>query len=177
MPPQKNSGNKKAKRETGISIKNRRFVADMLADYRREGRIQDVYIGRVTRKLGNGRVEVFYVARETEKTFNKNGEEIEKEVCNAYEKQASIKGSFRGRGKHSVWIDVGTAVAISNNGLNMYEICAVITRDQLKDIAKEIYVDERVLVGVQDGEIQEENAIEFDNDAGEEQLDVDVDEI
>jgi hypothetical protein len=176
MPPQKNSGNKKAKRETGISVKNRRFVSDMLSDYRKDGKIENVYIGRVTRKLGNGRVEVFYVAREIEKTFNKSGEEVEKEVYNAYEKQATIKGSFRGKGKHSVWIDVGTAVAISNNGLDMYEICAVITRDQLKDIAKEIYVDERVLVGVQDGEIKEENAIEFDNDA-DEKLDVNVDEI
>lgn len=177
MPPQKNSGNKKAKRETGISVKNRRFVADMLADYRIEGKIQDVHIGRVIRKLGNGRVEVFYVAKETEKTFNKNGEEVQREVYNSYEKQASIKGSFRGKGKHSVWIDVGTAVAISNNGLDMYEICAVITRDQLKEIAKEIHVDERVLVGVQDGEIQEENAIEFDNDADDENLEVNIEDI
>ena len=51
MPPQKNSGNKKAKRETGIAQKNRAFIADMIYDYKKEGKIDGVYIGRVTGKL------------------------------------------------------------------------------------------------------------------------------
>jgi hypothetical protein len=170
MPLQKNSGNKKSKRETGIVIKNRRFIADMLWDYRKEGKIDGLYIGRVTRKLGNGRVDVFYVAKEM-------GDDGQFEY-NSYEKQATIKGSFRGKGKRSMWIDIGSAVAISDNGLNMLEICAVLTRDQLKEIAEEVYVDPRVLNGVQDGDSRQEDGIEFDNEAEEEDvLDEDIDKI
>jgi hypothetical protein len=176
MPPQKNSGNKKAKRETGIAVKNRKFIADMLYDYRKEGKVEDIYIGRVTRMLGNGRVDVFYVAKEIETVFDKDGDEIEKEVYNSYEKQASIRGSFRGRGKHSVWIGVGTAVAIADcnlknlNGVDMLEIRAVLTRDQLKEISTEIHVDGRVLNGVQDGENTVEDAIEFDEELNVDQI-------
>lgn len=181
MPPQKNSGNKKARRETGVAQKNRKFIADMIYDYKTEGKIDGVYIGRVTGKLGNGLVKVFYVAKELEKAFDKNGEEVWKDVYNSYEEQASIKGSFTGKGKHSVWIDVGSAVAIAEGDTDLktkLQIVAVITRDQLKDIAKVIHVDERVMSGVKDGEICEEDAIEFDNNAGEEESStVDIDDI
>lgn len=176
MPPQKNSGNKKAKRETGASVKNRKFIADMIYDFRKEGQIEDVFIGRVTRKLGNGKVDVFYVAKEVEDTFDANGDEIKKETYIPREKQATIKGSFRGKGKHSVWIEVGSAVAVSDNGLNMLEIRAVLTRDQLKDISKEIHVDERVLNGVHDAETSAEDAVQFDNEV-DELLDGDIDNI
>jgi hypothetical protein len=165
MPPQKNSGNKKGKRETGVSVKNRRFIGDLMSDLRQNNHVDDVYLGRVTRKLGNGRVEVFYVAKETEKTFDSEGNEIVKQSYKSYEKQASIKGSFRGRGKHSVWIDVGTAVAVADAGLGHLMIMAVLTRDQLQEIAKTSYVDERVLKDVSDGNDTQEDGIVFDEHA------------
>jgi hypothetical protein len=165
MPPQKNSGNKKGKKgENNTSIKNRKFVNQLIADLRQDKAVEDIYLGRVTRKLGNGRMEVFYVAKEKENTFDKEGNDIVKEVYRPYEKQASIKGSFRGRGKHSVWIDVGTAVAIADSGLGMFTIMAVLTREQLKDISNEVYVDERVMNGVVDGSENAQDQIEFDED-------------
>ena len=173
MPPQKNSGNKKAKRETGASMKNRKFVSDLMYDLRQDKNVDSVYLGRVTRKLGNGRVEVFYVAKEVEKTFDNEGNDIEKSVYRSYEKQAIIKGSFRGKGKHSVWIEVGTAVAVSDNGLNILEIVAVLTREQLKEISKDSYVDDRVLNGVRDDSEVHHETIEFaeDSDLSDEDID------
>lgn len=161
MPPQKNSGNKKGRRETGVSVKNRQFIGDLIADLRQDNHVEDVYLGRVTRKLGNGRLEVFYVAKEREKTFDREGNEIETDVYKSYEKQATIKGSFRGKGKHSVWIDVGSAVAVADAGLGHLMIMAVLTRDQLQDIAKYSYVDERVMKDVSDGTDAGDDAIEF----------------
>jgi hypothetical protein len=165
MPPQKNSGNKKGRRETGASVKNRQFVGDLIHDLRQDNHVEDVYLGRVTRKLGNGRVEVFYVAKEIEKTFDNDGNEVEKEVYKSYEKQATIKGSFRGKGKHSVWIDVGTAVAVADAGLGHLMIMAVLTREQLQDIAKTSYVDERILKEGTIGDEQTGDAIVFDESA------------
>ena len=102
MPPQKNSGNKGAKRETGASVKNRKFVQNFLDDLRKDGTVADVHIARILRKMGNGRMEVFYVDR-TKKT--------ERGTVT----QAKIPGKFSGRGKHSVWMDVGTFVAVADS--------------------------------------------------------------
>lgn len=133
-----------------------------MSDLRQNNHVEDVYLGRVIRKLGNGRVEVFYVAKEKEKTFDHEGNEVEKEVYKSYEKQAIIKGSFRGRGKHSVWIDVGTAVAVADVGLGNITVVAVLTREQLNDIAATSHVDERILKEGTDGKDQEGDAIVFD---------------
>ena len=135
MPPQKNSGNKGAKRETGASMKNRRFVQNFLDDLRVDGSVTDVHIGRVLRKMGDGRMEVFYV-------------DTSKKTEQGNVAQAKIPGKFSGRGKHSVWIDVGTFVAIASNGLGggvEFEIAAVFTPDQMREISKEFDMDPRVL--------------------------------
>jgi hypothetical protein len=162
MPPQKNSGNKKGKRESGVSVKNRKFISELLQDIRQNDDLADIHIGRVTRKLGNGRVDVFFVAKEKEKTFDENGEEIEKIVHKSYEKQAVIRGTFRGKGKHSVWIDVGSPVIIADTGLNSFVIMAVLTREQVTDISKEMFVDERVLNGISENADGVNQTVEFD---------------
>lgn len=136
MPPQKNSGNKGAKRETGASSKNRRFLQNFMDDLRAEGGVDNVHIGRVLRRLGDGRMEVFF----TEKV---KGNDSKGRVA-----QAVIRGSFRGRGKHSVWIDVGSFVAIAETGVagpSALEIVAVMSSDQMREIGKELTIDPRVL--------------------------------
>lgn len=136
MPPQKNSGNKGAKSGlTGASVKNRKFVQNFLDDLRTEGHVEDVHIGRVLRKMGDGRMEVFYV-------------DTSKKTEQGNVAQAKIPGKFSGRGKRSVWIDIGTFVAIASNGLGggvEFEIAAVFTPDEMRDISKEFNVDARVL--------------------------------
>jgi hypothetical protein len=136
MPPQKNSGNRGSKRESGVSTKNRRFIGNLLDDLRTEGKCEDVYIARVTKKLGNGRVEVFYTQKNPKTNEHR-----------AYTQIALIRGSFRGKGKHSVWIDTGSVVAVADTGVGLLEIMAVLTREQLRDISKEIELDSRVLNG------------------------------
>lgn len=176
MPPQKNSGNKGAKRETGASSKNRRFVQNFLDDLRSEGVVADVHIARIIRKMGNGRMEVFYVD---------NAKNNSKGAVT----QAKIPGKFSGRGKHSVWIDVGTFVAVADSGISgsaEFEIVAVFSPDQMRDISKEFNVDPRILAvditdatqltskNMQKAELT--NGYEFDAVAEDEE-DVDIDEI
>jgi hypothetical protein len=135
MPPQKNAGNRGAKRETGASMKNRKFVQNFLDDLRSEGSVEHVYIGRVIRRLGDGRMEVFYIQK------IKNDQR-------GRTTQAKIPGKFSGRGKHSVWIDVGTFVAIGETGVAgaaAFEIVAVFGPEQMRDIAREFDVDPRVM--------------------------------
>ena len=134
MPPQKNSGNRGAKRETSATIKNRKFVHNFLDDLRAEGNVSDVFIGRVIRRMGDGRMEVFY----TEKVKDENKGRVT---------QAKIPGRFSGKGKHSVWIDVGTFVAIASTGVNgsaAFEIVAVFSPEQMRDITREFDLDSRI---------------------------------
>lgn len=175
MPGQKNSGAKGRKRESGVAVRHRSLITALMDDYRREGRVDGVHIGRVTRKFGNGRVEVFYVAMEKEKTFDKEGNEIEKEVPRSYEKQAIIKGSFRGRGKHSVWVEIGGIVVVSDTGVGIMEIVGILTQDQLNDLAKITDIDERIMKPVTaTGDNSAGDAIEFAEESDEDISDSDI---
>jgi hypothetical protein len=60
---------------------------------------------------------------------------------------ALIRGSFRGKGKHSVWIDSGSIVAVADTGVGLYEIMAVLTRDELKEISKQTFIHPHILTG------------------------------
>jgi hypothetical protein len=157
MPPQKNSGNRGAKRETGASVKNRKFVQNFLEDLRSEGAVEHVHLGRVIRRLGDGRMEVFYAQKLKNDQRGKTA-------------QAKIPGKFSGRGKHSVWIDVGTFVAIGETGVAgaaAFEIVAVFTPEQMRDIAQEFNIDARVMaVDNTDGAQLVANKMSSSNDPG-----------
>lgn len=132
MPPQKNSGNHGSKKESGVSAKNRRFIQSLMEDVRTDGKVEDVYVSRVLRKMGNGRVEVFYIDSKKQP-----------KIC-----QVVIRGSFRGRGKHAVWIDVGSIVVIADSGIGgsaEFEIMAVLSQEQVRDLSKEMDIDRRIL--------------------------------
>lgn len=176
MPPQKNSGNRGAKRETGASKKNRMFIQDFLDDLRKEGNVDDVYIGRVIRRLGDKRMEVFYT--QTVKDEQK-GRAV----------QAKIPGKFSGKAKHSVYIDVGTFVAVANTGVSgsaEFEIVAVFSPDQMRDISKEFNIDPRILaldntdahqlVTTKMG-IRDEVGYDFDTIQEDENKELDIDDI
>ena len=179
MPGQKNTGNKGRKRESGVAVRHRSLITALMDDLRENRDLNDVFIGRVTKKLGNGRVDVFYVAMENEKTFDKEGNDIEKKVPRSYEKQAVIKGSFRGRGKHSVWVDVGGIVVVSDTGVGILEVVGILTQEQLADIAKTSFVDERIMkVAGTSGADGDDDVIEFGDDSeGQKLSDGDIDNI
>ena len=130
MPPQKNKGKKGvAGRESGCTKKNNKFIKDFLTDLREEGSVSDIHIARVMKMLGNGRVEVFYVL----------------EDGRGISGQALIRGLFRGRGKRDAWIDVGTVVAVDVQNLGDTTIVAVLSREQVRHLEKEMELDPRIL--------------------------------
>jgi len=165
MPPQKNTGNKGAKRETGVSMKNKRFIQSFLDDIRAEGGVADVYVSRIIRKMGKGRVEAFYVDSSQK----------------PHTVQAVIRGSFRGKGKRSVWIDDNAIVMIADSGIGgsaEFEVVAVLSPEQLRDLRKETELDPRVIAfDVVDSEVLmsdkplHEGGFEFD---AEEEVDIDA---
>ena len=101
MPPQKNSGNRGSKKEAAVTTKNNRFVKNLLDDVRSEGKVDDIYIARILKKMGNGRMEAFYIDSDGRPQI----------------KQTLIRGSFRGKGKRGAWIDIGSVVIIADSGI------------------------------------------------------------
>ena len=130
MPPQKNKGKKGvAGRESGCTKKNNKFIKDFLTDLHKEGEVADVHIARVMKMMGNGRVEIFYVLAD--------GKGISG--------QAVIRGLFRGKGKRDAWIDVGSVVAVDVQNLGDITIVAVLSREQIHQLEKEMELDPRIL--------------------------------
>lgn len=128
-PPQKNTGNKNAVRETGVSKKNKQFIQTLLDDVMNHASLEGIHIARVISKYGNGRMEIFFVNSEKQGV-----------VTNAL-----IRGSFRGKGKHSVWIDIGSIVVAAKTEFDSYEIVACIPPEDVRKLTKEMDIDPRVL--------------------------------
>lgn len=170
MPPQKNSGTKAQKRESGTTKKNNRFVNDLLSDLMNDEEMNDIYIARVSKKFGNGRFEIEYYTKDS--VTNQTA---------VHTKQAIIPGRFRGKGKHAVWIDVGSVVALGDAGVGAeLTVMAVLTRQQLKEIGKSMYIDERIMNSDSTNAEQTEDGFEFEEEkkVPEKELeDADIDHI
>lgn len=129
MPPQKNKGKKGAAgRESGVTRKNKNFVNNYMSDLFEEGGVDGVYISRVTKVFGNGRVEVFYV----------------NEYGNGISTTALIRGSFRGKGKRDAWIEISSIVAVDVNDISTPVIVAIFDKDQIHTLKKEAELDPRI---------------------------------
>ena len=170
---QNNSRNKASKRgRGGAGVKNQRAIAGIMDGLRSQERsgldvelADNIYVGRVDRKLGNGRVEVRYAIKKRDIIQDKDGTVLEdKDSYQLQTGQAIIRGTFRGRSKRAVWIEVNSPVLIEDSGLGIMEIKALLTRDQLKDLAKEIYIHPTIL-SEQGGSADEGDVIEFAEDA------------
>lgn len=152
MPPQKNTGAKASKRVSGVQSKNSRFIQSYLDDIHKEGHAEDVYVARVISRLGNGRMDVFYLdATKCPQTT-----------------QAIIRGSFRGKGKRSVWIDVGSIIMIADSGIPgsaEFEIMAILDQNDLNNLKREITVDPRILdtANVDKDILKSKNCVVVDN--------------
>ena len=146
MPPQKNAGAKASKRVSGVQSKNARFIQSFVSDLRTGDEVTDVYISRVTARLGNGRMMVFYMDSE-------NRPQIVQTV---------IRGTFRGKAKRSVWIDVGSIVVIAHSGISgsaSFEIMAILSDDEIKEIRKLKTIDARIF----DSNILDKDVLLSDN--------------
>ena len=160
------SGHKSQRNSEGNKARNNRIKGDaLLEDLAAEVNTEGVIIGRVIRRLGCGRMEVFYIDQ-------KPNEPKRDMLINA-----PLRGGLRGKGKKSVWVDVDSLVMCAETGLSgkTHEILSVLTPEQVAYYRRLCPdADPRLfLKGGSESTDKKEDQIEFD-DADE---DVDVDDI
>ena len=140
--------------ESQTTKKLAKMFDDLMFDIRSGADLGGLIIGRVTRKFGEGRIEVTH--------FNHDVQTI----------QAIIKGSLRGRGKKDAFIDLNSVVLVNDLGMSSgttYEVISVFTPDQLGILKKELSLDARLFVNAENKGHDEH--YEFEN---EEEIDVDT---
>jgi hypothetical protein len=131
------------------------IVRNYIEDLRKDD-TDHVHLARCLKRLGDGRVEVVYCIGE-------------KGVIS----QVIIPGRFRGRAKHSSFVDVGSYLLIAETGVSgpaALEMIALISDLQLETINKISPIDKRVLSKENDKEAIEagktnEDGFEFDRSA------------
>jgi len=132
-------------------MKNKKLFNNLLADIRDDEDIDGILVGRVMRKLGDGRMEVDFIKNDRLET-----------------EKARMKGSIRGRGKRDAWVDVGSYVILNETGVDgalAMEIVMPLNPDQVKVLKKEGLISEHLAVkGIEDND-----GIEFDAGAKEEE--------
>jgi hypothetical protein len=145
-----------------------KMLDDLMDEAQRPGSVQfdGAFVGRVMRRLGDGRMEIFYTDKET---IQGKERVVDKLI------QAPIRGGMRGRGKKDVWIDVGSVVLFEETGLGgmaTHRILSVFTEVQTaryKSIVKD--ADPRLFIKAAN-DVPDTGGIEFD-----ETEDVNVDDI
>lgn len=105
---------------------NREFIDDLLDDYKNKQNTDGVYVGRVLRRMGSGRMEVLYMVK-------KKADALEKEREEAVQQIMPMRGGLRGKAKKTVWVDIDSLVMIAETGLagTTHEIIAVFSPDQV----------------------------------------------
>ena len=122
----------RANGEGNTAKKNRIFVENFISDMRTEGKCDGVFVGRVLAKMGEGRMQVFFL------------DDLKRPVTII----APIKGSLRGRGKSQAHIDTGSVVLLVDMGLSgalSHEIVAVVQPEVIPTLCKAMEVDARIL--------------------------------
>jgi len=140
----------------------------LLDDYREKSNTDGVFVGRVLRRMGCGRMEVFY----TYKKFN----EFEGDHPEDRTQIMPMCGALRGKGKKNVWVEPGSLVIVVETGLSgtTHEIRAVFSPEQVARLRKvRPDMDERLFVKMEEGETKDEGGVVFEEDDD----DVNVDDI
>lgn len=160
--------------ETSKARNNRCLVDDLLDDIRNNEKLEDVHVARVLKRMGNGRMEVFYM-----KAADDDFDESAKQAL--VQQIVPMRGGLKGKGKKSVWVDIGSLVVLAETGLagTTHEIVAVFSPEQVAKLRKlRPDMDDRFFTSVasEAAESKEEGGFEFDEKAGEDD-EVDVDNI
>lgn len=133
MPRNLTGGSKHKSQSNSESSKarnNRTIVDDLLLDYGLGTNTDGVFVGRVLRRMGCGRMEVFYVKKQYNEFEGEHGTEVTQII--------PMRGGLRGRGKKDVWVDPGALVVIAETGLaqTTHEIVAVFSAAQIARLRK-----------------------------------------
>lgn len=164
------SGHKGQRNSEGSKARhNREFIDDLLDDYRNNEKTDGVFVGRVLRRMGCGRMEVFYMVK-------KNADDEEDSREEPVQQIMPMRGGLRGKAKKTVWVDIDSLVMLAETGLGgtTHEIIAVFSPAQVERYRKLFpKADERLFLknGIVEKE-EEAGGIVFDESA-----EVDVDDI
>lgn len=153
------SGHKAQSNSEGSKARNNRvFIDELLDDIRNKENTEGVYVGRVLRRMGSGRMEVMYFKPE------------------AVTQIMPMRGGLRGKGKHTVWVDLDAVVMVAETGLagTTHEIVAVFSADQVARYRKLVpAADERLFL--KQGQAEEDkDGVIFE---AEEREEVNIDDI
>lgn len=146
--------------DSSTLTKSKKLFNDLMSDIRGGEDLDGVFIGRVIRKLGDGRVEVMY--------FENNRQQNAKAV---------IKGSLRGRGKRDAFVDLNSIVMLVHLGVDSgttHEIMNVFSPQQVEILKKEVDLDDRLFNISGTLEKKDESEFEFQYTTEEPELDVDA---
>ena len=133
MPRNLTGGSKHKAQSNSESSKarnNRTIIDNLLDDYRLGTNTDGVFVGRVLRRMGSGRMEVFYMRKQYNEFEGEHGVEVTQIV--------PMRGGLRGRGKKDVWVDPGALVVLAETGLaqTTHEIVAVFSAAQIAKLRK-----------------------------------------
>jgi hypothetical protein len=172
------SGHKAQRNSEGSKARhNRCFVDDLLDDIKNNEKLEDVKIARVTKRMGCGRMEVFYLDEVVDEKKKDWFDETKKKEVRAVQQIIPMRGGLRGKGKKSVWVDLDSLVMVAETGLagTTHEIVAVFSPEQVARLRKlKPDMDERMFL--KSGNTETEGAdggFEFDEKAGDAEIDVD----
>jgi hypothetical protein len=148
---------------------NREFIDDLLDDYKKNEKTDGVYVGRILRRMGCGRMEVFYL-------MPKRADGVESDRMEPIQQIMPMRGGLRGKAKKTVWVDVDSLVMLAETGLGgtTHEIIAVFSPEQVERYRKLFpHADERLFLknGLTEGEdtgggivfTHEEEEVDVDN--------------
>jgi len=164
MPKNLQGGSKHKKgsnSESSTSKKTKRMFENILSDLQGD-ELDGVHFGKVIRKLGEGRMEVIFIADDRLETV-----------------RAPMKGSIRGRGKKDAWVDVGSFVVLNETGLAgsmSHEIVMPLTPPQIAQLRKDGAIDERLFEKTS-AESGEADGIEFETVVEEKGQEIDINTI
>lgn len=177
------SGHKAQRNSEGSKARNNRcLVDDLLDDIRNGETVNDVHVARVTKRMGSGRMEVFYLEEVIEEKKSDNWLTGEKSVTRKVEQRVvqqivPMRGGLRGKGKKTVWVDLDSLVMIAETGLAgmTHEIVAVFSPEQVARLRKlKPDMDERYfLKGTTDTTSKQDAGFEFEDVKEDEEVDVD----
>ncbi len=167
------SGHKAQSNSEGSKARNNRvFIDEYLDDLSKKEDTKGVYVGRVLRRMGCGRMEVLYFRERA-------GDETEKAGMDMIQQIMPMRGGLRGKGKHHVWVDLDALVMLADTGLSgtTHEIVAVFSPVQVKRYRNLVpTADERLFLKSGSAGAEDANGFEFETHK-EEDKDVNIDDI
>ena len=159
------SGHRSQRNSESNKTKSNNKIIDALIEDIATEMPEDVFIGRVMRRLGAGFMEVFYLKKVT----IEGKERMEDTIV-----RAPLKGGMRGRGKKDVWVDVGRVVVIADTGLGgtPWKIVGVLNDAQIvryRTVCED--ADPRLFIKATTDEVTADGGIEFTEDTEEVEID------